>query len=40
MSQSNLCRRLSVTPLAGVERRGRGTLGSGSFVVGIPDSLL
>ena len=26
MSQSNRCRRLSVAPLAGVERRGRGTL--------------
>ena len=39
MSQSNRCRRLSVAPLAGVERRGRGTLGSGSFAVGIPDSL-
>ena len=40
MSQSNRCRRLSVAPLAGVERRGRGTLGSGSLVVGISDSLL
>ena len=39
MSQFNRCRRLSVAPLAGVERRGRGTLGSGSFAVGIPDSL-
>ena len=40
MSQSNRCRRLSVTPLAGVERRGRGTLDSGSLAVGISDSLL
>ena len=40
MSQSNRCRRLSVAPLAGVERRGRGTLGSGSLAVGISDSLL
>ena len=39
MSQSNRNRRLSVTPLAGVERRGRGTLGSGGLAVGIPDSL-
>ena len=39
MSQSNRCMRLSVAPLAGVERQGRGTLGSGSFAVGIPDSL-
>ena len=39
MSQSNRFRRLSVAPLAGVERRGRGTLGSGSLAVGIPDSL-
>ena len=39
MSQSNRCRRLSVAPLAGVERRGRGTLGSGGLAVGIPDSL-
>ena len=34
MSQSNRCRRLSVAPLAGVERRGRGTLGSGGLAVG------
>ena len=40
MSQSNRCRWLSVAPLAGVERRGRGTLGSGSLAVGISDSLL
>ena len=40
MSQSNRCRRLSVAPLEGVERRGRGTLGSGSLAVGISDSLL
>ena len=39
MSQSNRCRRLSVAPLAGVERRGRGTLGNGGLAVGIPDSL-
>ena len=39
MSQSNRCRRLSVAPLAGVERRGRGTLGSGSLLVGISNSL-
>ena len=40
MSQSNRCRRLSVAPLAGVERRGRGALGSGSLAVGISNSLL
>ena len=39
MSQSNRYRRLCVAPLAGVERRGRGTLGSGGLAVGIPDSL-
>ena len=39
MSQSNRCRPLSVAPLAGVERRGHGTLGSGSFAVGISNSL-
>ena len=39
MSQSNRNRRLSVAPLAGVERQGRGTLGSGGLAVGIPDSL-
>ena len=39
MSQSNRYRRLSVAPLAGVERRGRGTLGSGGLAVGISDSL-
>ena len=39
MSQSNRNRRLSVALLAGVERRGRGTLGSGGLAVGIPDSL-
>ena len=37
--ESNRYRRLSVAPLAGVERRGRGTLGSGDLAVGIPDSL-
>ena len=39
MSQSNRNRRLSVAPLAGVERRGRGTLGSGGLAVVIPYSL-
>ena len=39
MSQSKRYRRLSVAPLAGVERRGRGTLGSGGLAMGIPDSL-
>ena len=39
MSQSNRCRRLSVAPLAGVERRGRRTLGSGILAVGISNSL-
>ena len=42
MSQSDRYRRLSVAPLAGVERRGRGTLGSlgsGSLAVGISNSL-
>ena len=39
MSQSNRNRRLSVAPLAGVERQGRETLGSGGLAVGIPDSL-
>ena len=39
MSLSNRCRRLSVAPLAGVERQGRGSLGSGSLAVGISDSL-
>ena len=39
MSQSNRYRRLSVAPLAGVERRGRRTLGSGGLAVRIPDSL-
>ena len=37
--ESNRFRRLSVAPLTGVERRGRGTLGSGGLAVGIPDSL-
>ena len=39
MSRSNRCRRLSVAPLAGVQRRGRGALGSGSLAVGISHSL-
>ena len=33
------CRRLSVAPLAGVERQGRGSLGSGGLAVGISHSL-
>ena len=32
--ESNRYRRLSVAPLAGVEQRGRGTLGSGGLAVG------
>ena len=32
--ESNCFRRLSVAPLAGVERQGRGTLGSGGLAVG------
>ena len=32
--ESNRYRQLSVSPLAGVERRGRGTLGSGGLAVG------
>ena len=32
--ESNRHRRLSVAPLAGVEQRGRGTLGSGGLAVG------
>ena len=39
MSLSNRSRRLSVAPLAGVERQGRGSLGSGSLAVRISDSL-
>ena len=39
MSQSDRCRWLSVAPLAGVERQGRGSLGSGSLAVGISNSL-
>ena len=39
MSLPNRGRRLSVAPLAGVERQGRGSLGSGSLVVGISHSL-
>ena len=39
MSLSNRGRRLSVAPLAGVERQGRRSLGSGSLAVGISDSL-
>ena len=33
-NESSRCRRLSVAPLAGVERWGRGTLGSGGLAVG------
>ena len=40
MSLSSRSRRLFVAPLAGVERQGRGSLGSGSLAVGISDSLL
>ena len=40
MSLSNRGRRLSVAPLAGVERQGRRSLGSGSLAVGIWHSLL
>ena len=39
MSLSDRHRRLSVAPLAGVERQGRGSLGSGRLAVGISDSL-
>ena len=39
MFLSNRNRRLSVAPLAGVERQGRGSLGSGSLAVGISYSL-
>ena len=39
MSQSDCCRRLSVAPLAGVERQWRGSLGSGSLAVDISSSL-
>ena len=39
MSLSNRGRRLSVAPLVGVERQGRGSLGSGSLAVGISYSL-
>ena len=39
MSLSNRGRWLFVAPLAGVERQGRGSLGSGSLAVGISDSL-
>ena len=40
MSQPSYRRRLSVAPLAGVERQGRGSLGSGCLAVGISHSLL
>ena len=39
MSLSGFSRRLSVAPLAGVERQGRGSLGSGSLAVRISHSL-
>ena len=39
MSLSNRGKWLSVAPLAGVERQGRGSLGSGSLAVGISYSL-
>ena len=39
MSLANRGRRLSVAPLAGVERQGCGSLGSGSLAVGISLSL-
>ena len=39
MSLSNHSRRLFVAPLAGVERQGRGSPGSGGLVVGISYSL-
>ena len=40
MSLSSCGRRLSVAPLAGVERQGCGPLGSGGLAVGISHSLL
>ena len=39
MSLSSCGRQLSVAPLAGVERQGRGSLGSGGRVVEISHSL-
>ena len=39
MPKPSISRRLSVAPLAGVERQGRGSLGSGSLAVGISHSL-
>ena len=39
MSLSGCCRRLFVAPLAGVERQGRRSLGSGVLAVGISHSL-
>ena len=39
MSQPSICRRLSVAPLAGVERQGRRSLGGGGLAVGISHSL-
>ena len=39
MSQPGYRRRLSVAPLAGVERQGRGSLGRGGLAVGISHSL-
>ena len=40
MSLSSCGRQLSVAPLAGVERQGRGSLGSEGLAVGISHSLL
>ena len=39
MPKPSISRRLSVAPLAGVERQGRGSWGSGSLAVGISHSL-
>ena len=39
MSLSSSCRRLSVAPLAGVERQGRGSMGGGGSEVGVLCSL-
>ena len=39
MSLSTRNRRMSVTPLAGVERQGRGSLGGGGLALGLQDTL-
>ena len=39
MSLSSSSRRLSVAPLAGVERQGRGSVGGGGSEVGVLCSL-